>query len=115
MERDNRLDVTFSYYEGFGVPASTHRVSEDRTWKGLLFKEVDRDYVRAWARDLKVDAALTVSVSIPGGGDPVEAYLYDALRDRWYQHSTRWESGKLVPGIKGAVNTVLTEFKERNP
>jgi len=113
--RDNRLDVTFSYYEGFGVPASTHRVSEDRTWKGLLFKEVDRDYVRAWARDLKVDAALAVSVSIPGGGGPVDAYLYDALRDRWYQHSARWEPGKLTQGIRGAVDTVLTEFRERNP
>ncbi|HEX9842442.1 MAG TPA: hypothetical protein VGC20_06815, partial [bacterium] len=105
----------FSYYEGFGIPAVTHRVSEDRTWKGLLFKEVDRDYVRAWARDFKVDAALMLSVSIPGNGGPVDVYLYDARKDRWYEHSGRWESGKLSQGIKAAVGEVMTEFKERNP
>jgi TolB-like protein len=115
LVRDNRMDVAFSYYEGFGIPAITHRVSEDRTWKGLLFKEVDRDYVRTWARDLKADAALAVSVSIPGNGGPLEVYLYDALRDRWYEHAGRWQAGKLGQDIKAAIGQVVTEFKERNP
>jgi Curli production assembly/transport component CsgG len=112
---DPRLLVTFSYYDGFGTQRVTYKVREDDTWKGLVFKEPDKDYVRSWARDLQVDAVLAVTATISGNDGPVNAYVYDAIKNRWYEHSGHWATGQLVPTVTRIVRETIAEFKDRNP
>jgi len=108
------LEVVYSVYAGFGLEPVTHQVSEDSTWTGFLFKEVDKDSVRSWARDLKLDAVLTLSVEVSGRDGPVDVYLYDAIKDRWYERSGRWNSGHLSRDVAAKVSAAVTEFTERN-
>ena len=109
-----KVDVTFSYYPGFGLEPGTHQLSDDRTWTGIFSKDIDKNYVRSWVKELKVNGALALFIDKTNANRTVRAYVYDGIKDLWYERQRKWSSGNLVRDVARAVRDAVGEFVDRN-
>jgi hypothetical protein len=110
------LKTAFSYYPypNFGVKESPLEELENGTWKGIVFVELDEQFLFRKGRELDVDAVLTFEVDISDNSGPVRAYLADLLTNRVYRYKGDWKSGRLSTDVATGVRDVISQFRKNH-
>jgi hypothetical protein len=110
-----QFKVAFSHYDGLPVAKTEVKEIKDKTWKGMIFKELDTGFLRDKGKDLGLDVILLPKVEASGDTGPYTIYAFDVENDKTYQVRGIWGHGMLTRDVAGGTEEVLRRLLSQDP